>query len=72
MVLYKPINKILYKPINKSLNKPNTKSQKKKITDKFKKHKKHHSNQHIQLMKDLMKSGLSFNKSHDLVIKFIK
>jgi hypothetical protein len=70
MVLYKPITKTLNKPKTKSLNKTTLK----KITtaDKFKEHKKHHSKRHIQLMQDLMKTGLSFNKSHDLVIKFIK
>jgi hypothetical protein len=70
MVLYKPITKSLNKPKTKSLNKTTLK----KITtaDKFKEHQKNHSKRHIQLMQDLMKTGLSFNKSHDLVIKFIK
>jgi len=47
-------------------------SKKMTIADKFKEHKKHHSNKHIKLMKALMKSGLTFGKSHNLVIKFIK
>ena len=47
-------------------------SKKMTVVEKFKEHKKHHSTKHIKLMKSLMKSGLTFGKSHNVVIKFIK
>ncbi len=47
-------------------------SKKMTTAEKFKEHKKHHSDKHIKLMKALMKTGMTFGKSHNLVIKFIK
>ena len=61
------------------MNSPKMNSSKKKVVskkittaEKFKEHKKHHSDKHIKLMKALMKTGLSFDKSHNLVVKFVK
>ena len=36
---------------------------------KIKKHRKHHSKKHIELMKNEMKKGKTFNKAHTLAQK---
>jgi len=41
------------------------------IKDKFKEHKKHHSKKHIDLMKTMVKAGMTFNKAHMITQKLI-
>ena len=37
----------------------------------LKKHKVHHTKKHMDMMKDLMKYGLSFRQSHTIAMKYI-
>ena len=39
--------------------------------DTLKKHSKHHTKKHMDMMKDLMKYGLSFRQSHTITMKYI-
>ena len=44
-----------------------TKSQKESLD----KHKVHHTKKHMDMMKDLMKYGLTFRQSHNITMKYI-
>ena len=43
----------------------------KKQNDMLKEHKVHHTKKHIDMMKELMRNGLSFKKSHNITMKYI-
>ena len=39
--------------------------------DMLKQHKVHHTKKHMDMMKELMRNGLTFKKSHNITMKYI-
>ena len=43
----------------------------KKEKDTLEKHKVHHTKKHMNMMKELMRNGMTFQKSHTITMKYI-
>tara|TARA_R100001591_G_C4245504_1_gene155754 strand:- start:391 stop:543 length:153 start_codon:yes stop_codon:yes gene_type:complete len=43
----------------------------KKQKEMLKKHKEHHTEKHMAMMKELMRNGLTFKKAHNITMKYI-